>query len=70
MLGVMRDVSVEPARRDEMAKLALPYLHAKPTITDPGGKDDGPAGIADVSETEIARRIGFVLARAALASKP
>ena len=27
MLSVMRDPAVEPARRDEMAKLALPYLH-------------------------------------------
>jgi hypothetical protein len=29
MLAVLRDEAAEPARRDEMAKLAAPYLHAK-----------------------------------------
>lgn len=70
MLSVMRDPAVEPARRDEMAKLALPYLHPKPTAAEAGMKDDQPLEPADVSETEIARRIGFVLARAGLAAKP
>ncbi len=65
MLGVMRDPAVDPARRDEMAKLALPYLHPKPTAIEHTGRDGGPIEIADVSETDIARRIGFMLARAA-----
>ena len=64
MLGVMRDPAVEPARRDEMAKLALPYLHPKPTAIEHTGKDGGPIEISDVSETDIARRIGFILAQA------
>ena len=29
MLQVMRDESVDPQRRDDMAKFAAPYLHAK-----------------------------------------
>ena len=29
MLGVMRDVGVAPDRRDDMAKSAAPYLHAR-----------------------------------------
>jgi len=63
MLRVMRDPAVEPARRDEMAKLSLPYLHPKPTAIEHTGKDGGPIEISDVSETDIARRIGFIMAR-------
>jgi hypothetical protein len=63
MLRVMRDPAVEPARRDEMAKLALPYLHPKPTAIEHTGKDGGPIEISDVSETDIARRIGFIFAQ-------
>jgi hypothetical protein len=63
MLRVMRDPAVEPARRDDMAKLALPYLHPKPTAIEHTGKDGGPIEISDVSETDIARRIGFIMAR-------
>lgn len=64
MLSVMRDPAVEAARRDEMAKLALPYLHPKPAAIEHTGKDGGPIEIADVSETDIARRISFIFARA------
>jgi hypothetical protein len=67
MLGVMRDPSVEPARRDEMAKLALPYMHPKVTAAEPDGKDNTPPEAATMSETDIARRIAFTLAKAMLA---
>jgi hypothetical protein len=63
MLRVMRDPEVDPARRDDMAKLALPYLHPNPTAIEHTGKDGGPIEISDVSETDIARRIGFIMAR-------
>lgn len=63
MLRVMRDPAVEPARRDDMAKLALPYLHPKPTAIEHTGRDGGPIEISDVSETDIVRRIGFIVAR-------
>jgi hypothetical protein len=61
-LSVMRDPAVEAARRDEMAKLALPYLHPKPTAAEHSCKNGGPIEITDVSETDIARRIGFMMA--------
>jgi len=69
MLDVMRDPAVGPARRDEMAKLALPYLHPKPTAIEHTGKDGGPIEISDISETDIARRIAFILARGERADK-
>jgi hypothetical protein len=61
MLRVMRDPAVEPARRDEMAKLALPYIHAKPTAIEHTGKDGGPIEISDISPSDIARRLGFIV---------
>jgi hypothetical protein len=67
MLRVMRDPAVEPARRDEMAKLALPYVHPKPSAIEHTGKDGGPIEISDVSEADIVRRICFTMARAARA---
>ena len=63
MLRVMRDPAVEPGRRDEMAKLALPYLHPKPAAIEHTGRGGGPIEISDVSEMEIARRIGFLMTR-------
>ena len=36
MLKVMRDKEAEPNRRDDMAKAAAPYLHAKLTSEDAG----------------------------------
>jgi hypothetical protein len=61
MLRVMRDPKVDPARRDEMAKLALPYLHAKPAAAAYTGKEGGPTEISGLSPADIARRVGFIL---------
>jgi hypothetical protein len=63
MLGVMRDPAVEPGRRDEMAKLALPYMHPK-AAAEQGGIDAVPAQPVALSETEIARRIAFTFTKA------
>jgi hypothetical protein len=65
MLRVMRDSAVEAARRDEMAKLALPYLHPKPTAIEHTGKNGGPIEISEVSQTDLAWRIGFLMAQEA-----
>jgi hypothetical protein len=65
MLSVMRDPQVAPARRDAMAKIALRYLHPKPRATAQVRKDERPVELSEISETEVARRIGFILARAA-----
>lgn len=40
MLRVMRDPSADEARRDAMAKAALPYMHARPTNGDGQVSDD------------------------------
>ena len=44
MLRTMRDGSVDPRRRDEMAKAAAPYLHsklvAKETLDFPSRRDE------------------------------
>jgi len=45
-----------------MAKRALAYLHSKPTAAEHSSKNGGPIEITDVSETDIARRIGFMMA--------
>ena len=64
LLSVMRDPAVKPERRDEMAKLALPYLHPKPAVE--GGKDTASPDPARLTDTDIARRIAFMLTKAAL----
>jgi hypothetical protein len=38
MLQVMRDVKADDARRDEMARAAAPYLHARRAPEDKHGK--------------------------------
>jgi hypothetical protein len=42
MLRVMRDPTVDHARRDEMAKAVAPYVHAKLQAMTVEGKDGGP----------------------------
>jgi hypothetical protein len=52
MLGVMRDSSVDDARRDDMAKAAAPYLHSKMAQgVEFGGNEGGPI-IINISETD------------------
>jgi hypothetical protein len=38
MLGVMRNPNAEPMRRDEMARAAAPYLHARRAPEDKQGR--------------------------------
>lgn len=40
MLGVIRDPLCDPKRRDAMAQAAAPYIHAKLSSIEVGGKDD------------------------------
>jgi hypothetical protein len=42
MLRVMRDADAKENRRDDMAKAAAPYLHAKLATTELTGKGGGP----------------------------
>jgi hypothetical protein len=41
MLATMRDVTVDDARRDDMAKAAAPYIHARLSSTELKGEDNG-----------------------------
>lgn len=64
MLRIMRDTSIDNHRRDDMAKAAAPFYHAKLAGVTHSGPDGGPIKTADVSDIEIARRIAFALAEA------
>lgn len=61
MLRVMRDPEVDEKRRDAMAVAAAPYIHAKLAAIEHTGKDGGAIETRDVSETEVARRLAFLL---------
>jgi hypothetical protein len=45
MLRVMRDPTIEHARRDDMAKAAAPYVHPKLATTDNTNKVDLTGGV-------------------------
>jgi len=42
MLQVLRDPAIPVARRDDMAKAAAPYIHARLASVEQTGKDGGP----------------------------
>ena len=64
MLRVMRDPASDDERRDQMAKAAAPYVHPRLAAIQHIGKDGGPIGHANISDTELARAIAFTLAKA------
>ena len=48
LLNIMRDETVEPSRRDEMAKAAAPYVHSKmPTAIITPSRPDAAVGPDD-----------------------
>jgi hypothetical protein len=59
MLSVMRDESAAPERRDDMAKAAAPYVHARLHTTKVQGDKDAPlfdlSALTD-AELEFLRR--------------
>src|SRR6202011_471487 len=48
MLRVMRDETVEPTRRDAMAKAAAPYVHPSLASVRHGGDEQNPLRITEV----------------------
>ena len=64
MLRVMRDPASDDERRDQMAKVAAPYVHPRLAAIQHTGKEGGPIGHANISDTELARAIAFTLAKA------
>lgn len=64
MLDVMRDPNTDAARRDDMAKAAAPYLHARLASVSHTGKDGGPIQTEDLtgmSLQEKAQRLARIL---------
>ncbi len=61
MLAVMRDNSVDVARRDRMAVAAAPYLHAKPSETGVLGKKEQAA--IDAGKPDTSTRMGEIMQR-------
>ncbi len=59
MLAVMRDNSVDVARRDRMAVAAAPYLHAKPSETGALGKKEQAA--IDAGKPDISTELGEIM---------
>lgn len=55
MLTIMRDEEANPARRDEMAKAAAPYVHPKLAAVEHTGKDGGDIKIVARVVREIVR---------------
>ena len=51
MLRVMRDPTVDHARRDEMAKSVAPYVHNRLAAVEHSGKDGGAIVISWRAET-------------------
>lgn len=62
MLAVMRNPKAPVERRDDMAKAAAPFMHARISPV-PYNPDEGPKepGGPKFSDLEIARRIAYML---------
>lgn len=65
MLNVMRDLTADYARRDDMAKAAAPYVHPKLAAVEHTGKD-GKDLIPQPSNREMARMVLSLLRKAAV----
>lgn len=55
MLGIMRDVTADFERRDEMARAAAPYIHPRLQAVEHSGKDGGDIGIVAKIERVVVR---------------
>lgn len=65
MLNTLRDETENTSERMKAAINAAPYVHPKlQNIAHTGDKDDPIAIASQLSETDVARRIAFVLDRA------
>lgn len=64
MLTRMWDESLPDDTRDQLARDAAPYCHAKIAAIELTGKDGGPVETKELSNVEVARRMAFVLAKA------
>ena len=61
MLSVVRDEDEDRPVRMKAAADAAPYVHPKLQAIQHTGKDGGPIETADISGTELARKVAFIL---------
>lgn len=54
MLKIMRDEEAIPARRDDMAKAAAPYVHPKLANIEHSGPDGGPIEVTNLTDAQLA----------------
>lgn len=54
MLAVMRDPNADEKRRDEMARAAAPYLHAKLQAIEHSGPNGGPVEVRAIEISFVA----------------
>lgn len=67
-LKIMRSKSkrISDERRDEMCRIAMPFVHSRLASVEHTGEGGGPIKTEDnVSPIEAARRVAFVLAQGA-----
>lgn len=64
MLGVMRDPAKDFEVRLDAAKSAAPYVHPKLAAIEHTGKDGGPIETKDLTESDLAREVAFLLSSA------
>ena len=65
MLDVMRDTRQEMSLRMDAAKASASYMHPRLAAVEVTGKDGGAIETKDVSDHDAAKRIAFLLTRAA-----
>ena len=65
MLGVVRNEQEDKTVRLDAAKAAAPYVHARLQTTTLAGDPEKPLKLDSVSELEAARRLAFLMTKAA-----
>ena len=65
MLGIIRNEQEDKTVRLDAAKAAAPYVHARLQTTTLAGDPEKPFKVDNMSELEAARRLAFLLTKAA-----
>ena len=65
MLAIVRNDQEDKTVRLDAAKAAAPYVHARLQTTTLAGDPDKPLKLDSVSELEAARRLAFLMTKAA-----
>src|SRR3954454_5421782 len=65
MLGIVRNEAEDKTVRLDAAKAAAPYVHARLQTTTLAGDPEKPLKVDSMSELEAARRLAFLMTKAA-----